>query len=279
MRLIRSEFLKIRTTNVWWLFALGALGLLALAFTFNALQMHFGVLHPSPEQQQNTSPQEAAQLAGMRAPAALTAFMVTSGQYFGLLFVLLIGIITVTNEFHHQTATTTFLATPHRTAVIVAKTVAAGIFGVLLWIVTTLLTIPATLIFLNAEKIHPALDDSAVIRAIALNLLAYVLWALIGVGFGVLIRSQIGSTVTAMVVYTVGTLAVSIIVRVLVNVLHWDWVDKVQWAFPSIASGLMVNGVDLPGQPHYWVGGLVLLAWAAVTGLIGTLITRTRDIS
>ena len=279
MRLIRSEFLKIRTTNVWWLFALGALVLLALAFAIDALNMHFGVIHPPAEAQQNMDPDQAAQLAALNTPAALTAYMVTAGQYFGLMFVLLIGIITVTNEFHHQTATTTFLATPHRTAVIAAKTVAAGIFGVLLWLVTTLITIPATIIFLNAKGVKPAFGDSAVIRSIALNLVAYVLWALIGVGIGVLIRSQIGATVTAMVVYTVGTIAVSIIVAVLTNLLHWDWIDKVQWAVPSIASGLMVSGVDLPGQPHYWVGGLVLLAWAAVTGLIGTLITRTRDIS
>src|SRR5262245_19357405 len=151
MRLIRSEFLKIRTTNVWWLFALGALVLLALAFTINALQMHFGVLHPPEGSQEGVDAEQAAQLAVLAKPAALTSFMVTSGQYFGLMFVLLIGIITVTNEFHHQTATATFLATPHRTAVIMAKSAAAGIFGVLLWLVTTALTIPATLIFLNAE--------------------------------------------------------------------------------------------------------------------------------
>lgn len=279
MRLIRSEFLKIRTTNVWWLFALGALALLVLSFAINALNMHFGVINPPEGSQEGIDPQQAATLAALKAPAALTSYMVTSGQYFGLMFVLLIGIITVTNEFHHQTATTTFLATPHRTSVILAKTAASAIFGVLLFVVTTALTIPATAIFLKAEGITPAFGDEAVIRAVALNLLAYVLWALIGVGIGVLIRSQIGATVTAMVVYTVGTLAVTIIVGVLVNLLHWDWVDNVQWAVPSIASGLMVSGIDLPGQPHYWVGALVLVAWAAVTGFIGTLITRTRDIS
>jgi ABC-2 type transport system permease protein len=279
MRLIRSEFLKIRTTNVWWLFAMGALLLLALAFAINALNMHFGVLNPPPEAQQGIDAEQAAQLAALKAPAALTSYMVTSGQYFGLMFVMLIGIITITNEFYHQTATTTFLATPHRTAVIMAKTVAAGIFGALLWAITTAITIPATIIFLNAEGVEPALGDSAVLRAIGLNLVAYVLWALIGIGIGVLIRSQVGATVTAMVVYTVGTIAVAIIIQVLVNLLHWDWIEDAQWAFPSIASGLMVSGVDLPGQPHYWIGGLILLGWAAVTGLIGTLITRTRDIS
>lgn len=276
MRLIRSEFLKIRTTNLWWLFLLGALALLALAFTINAFQLDF-VLDPPAEAQ--LDPQTEAQFAVLRTPAAMTSFLVTSGQYFGLMFVLLIGIITVTNEFHHQTATATFLASPHRTAVILAKTVAAGVFGVILWAITTAINIPATAWYLNLQDAPSAFGDAAVQRAIALNLLAYILWALIGVGIGVLIRSQIGATVTAMVLYTVGTIAVAIIVQILISQFGWDWAENVQWAFPSIASSLMVSGVDVPEQPHYWVGGLILLAWALVTGFIGTLITRTRDIS
>ena len=34
-------------------------------------------------------------------------------------------------------------------------------------------------------------------RALLFNLLAYVLWAILGVGLGVLIRSQIGAVITA----------------------------------------------------------------------------------
>ncbi|MBV1853867.1 ABC transporter permease subunit [Catellatospora tritici] len=279
MNLIRSEFLKIRTTNVWWLFSIGALGLLVLSFALNAFQMHFTVLDPPPEMTTGGNPETGAQLAALAKPVALTSYMVTSGQYFGMMFVMLIGIITVTNEFYHQTATTTFLATPHRSAVILAKAAVGGFFGIVLWLVTTALTIPATIVFVNAEGVTPALGDWEVIRAILLNGLAYALWALIGIGIGVLIRSQIGATITAMVVYTVGTIAVSIIINVLYNLLHWDWVNNIQWAMPSLASNLMTSGTDLPGQPHYWVGALILLAWALVTGLIGTLLTRTRDVS
>ncbi|MEU8006790.1 ABC transporter permease subunit [Catellatospora sp. NPDC049111] len=278
MRLIRSEFLKIRTTNVWWLFALGAFGLLLLAFAINALNMHF-VLDQPAEMAEGMDPEGAAAMSALAEPVALTSYMVTSGQYFGLMFVMLLGIITVTNEYHHQTATTTFLATPHRTSVILAKAAAGGVFGVVLWLVTTAITVPATAIFLNSENITPALGDWDVIRAILLNGLAYALWALIGIGIGVLIRSQIGATITAMVMYTVGTIAVSIIVNVLTNLLEWDWLANVQWAMPSLASTLMTSGADLPGQPRYWVGALVLVAWALVTGLIGTLLTRTRDVS
>ncbi|MEU7820305.1 ABC transporter permease subunit [Catellatospora sp. NPDC049133] len=278
MRLIRSEFLKIRTTNVWWLFALGAFGLLLLAFAINALNMHFVIEQPA-EMAEGMDPEGMAAMSALVEPVALTSYMVTSGQYFGLMFVMLLGIITVTNEYHHQTATTTFLATPHRTSVILAKAAAGGVFGVVLWLVTTAITVPATAIFLNSENITPALGDWDVIRAILLNGLAYALWALIGIGIGVLIRSQIGATITAMVMYTVGTIAVSIIVNVLTNLLEWDWLANVQWAMPSLASTLMTSGADLPGQPSYWVGALVLVAWALVTGLIGTLLTRTRDVS
>ncbi|GAA1368798.1 ABC transporter permease subunit [Catellatospora chokoriensis] len=278
MRLVRSEFLKIRTTNVWWLFALGAMGLLVVAFAANALNMHF-VLEPPTEAGQTMDPEQAAVLKALADPVALTSYMVTSGQYFGLMFVMLLGIITVTNEFHHQTATTTFLSTPHRTSVIVAKAVAGGVFGIVLWLVTTALTVPATAIFLESEGITPALGDSEVIRAVLLNGLAYALWALIGIGIGVLIRSQIGATVTAMVVYTVGTAAVSIIVNLLTTALDWDWLANVQWAMPSLASNLMTSGANLPGQPAYWVGALVLVGWAVVTGLVGTLLTRSRDVS
>ena len=39
----------------------------------------------------------------------------TSGQFFGLVLVMLLGILVITNEFQYQTATATFLTTPHRT--------------------------------------------------------------------------------------------------------------------------------------------------------------------
>jgi ABC-2 type transport system permease protein len=274
MRLVRSEFLKIRTTNVWWLFALGAFGLLLLSFLVNALNLHFALNPP-----EGLDPQQQGQLEALVSPKVMTAYLATSGQYFGLMFVMLLGIITITNEFHHQTATTTFLTTPHRTAVVSAKAVAAAIFGAIIFVVTTIITLPATAIFMNAEGVTPVLGDWTVVRSVLLNGLAYGLWALIGVGIGVLIRSQIGATVTALVLYLVGTAAVSIIASLLATWLNADWIEDLTWGLPAQASGLMVSGDSLPGQPQYWVGAIVLIGWAAITGVLGTLIIRTRDIS
>jgi ABC-2 type transport system permease protein len=277
LNLVRSEFLKLRTTNAWWLFGLGAFAMLALAFFANAVSAHFTLSEDSSVE--GLSAEEAAQFEATRDVVFQAANLYTSGQFFGLLFVMLIGIVLITSEFHHQTVTTTFLTTPHRTAVILSKLGVAALTGAFFWLVTTAINIPATMIFLGTEDVSHHFGDWPVTRAILLNLVAYLLWGVLGVGFGVLIRSQIGATVTAVLLYLLGTLAVGILFTLFANWLNADWIENLQFGLPSIASGLMVTGTNIPGQPQFWVGAVVLVAWAVVTGTIGTMITRKRDIS
>jgi ABC-2 type transport system permease protein len=276
MRLVKAEFRKLLTTNTWWLFALGAFVTWAATFALNALFAHFTLTQTPPS---DMSPEDAANLAAVSDQVYQAANLYTSGQFCGLLFVVLLGILMVTNEFHHQTATATFLATPHRTSVISAKLGVASIIGVLFWLITTALNIPATMIFFQTENMASHLGDSSVQRAILLNGVAYLLWGIFGVGIGVLMRSQIAATVTAVLAYVLGTAIVGFLFTLLSQALDQPWINDVQYALPSIASGLMVAGADLPDQPSYWVGGVILVAWAVVTGGVGTLITRTRDIS
>lgn len=276
IRLIRSEFLKLRSTNGWWLFLLGALLMLVLAILFNWLQADFAFSEGVPDE---VSGDDVATFEASRNPIFQAANLYTSGQFFGLMFVMLVGIVIVTSEFQHQTATTTFLTTPHRTAVILAKLSMAALFGAALWLVSLVINIPATIGILSVYDVSDLLGEWPVQRAILLNLLAYALWGVLGVGLGVLIRSQIAATVTATVLYLIGTTAVTILVTVLQNWLEWEWIDETQYVMPSVASTLMVGGTSLPGQPPYWVGALILVGWAIVTGTIGTLITRRRDVS
>lgn len=276
VRLIRSEYVKLRSTNTWWLFLLGALVMVGIAILFNWLQADFAFSQETPE---DVSAEDAASLEAQRNPLFQAANLYTSGQFFGLLFVMIVGVIIVTNEFHHQTATATFLTTPHRTAVILSKLVVAALFGAGLWLVSLLINIPATIGILSAYDQPSLLGEWAVQRSILLNLLAYALWGVLGIGLGVLIRSQIGATITAAVLYLIGTTVITLGLFLLQNWLDWEWIDELQYAFPSVASGLMVSGASLPGQPPYWVGALILLGWALVTGVIGTIITRRRDIS
>ncbi|MEV0805830.1 ABC transporter permease [Micromonospora sp. NPDC050200] len=277
MNLVRSELLKIRTTNTWWLFGLGALVTLALAFLVNAVN---AVMYLSgPQDLEGVPAEQAEQLRASANEVYQAANLFTSGQYFGLLFVLLLGIIVVTNEFYHQTATTTFLTTPHRTVVVTAKLVTSALIGAFFWLVTTVLTVPATLIFFAVKGWDAHLGDWDITRAILLNLLAYLLWGVFGVGFGVLIRSQIGATITAVVLYLVGTTAANVVFFLLQQWLEWDWIGKLAVIVPSTASSLMISGTELPGNPPQWVGAAVLIAYAVVTSTAGSLIMRRRDIA
>ncbi|GIF78254.1 ABC transporter permease subunit [Asanoa siamensis] len=276
MRLVKAEVVKLLTTNTWWLFALGAFVTWMATFALNATVAHFTMGASTPE---GASAEDAANLAVVGDQIYQAANLYTSGQLFGLLFVVLLGIVMVTSEFYHQTVTSTFLTTPHRTAVISAKLIVAGFAGLLFWVVTTGLNIPATMIFLQAENLPTHLGDADVLRAILLNGLAYVLWGIFGVGIGVLIRSQVAATVTAVLAYLLGTALIGVLFTLLAGWLDQDWIEKIQYGLPSVASSLMVAGRNLPNQPDYWVGAVVLIVWAVVTGTIGTLITRKRDIS
>ncbi|MEH1123585.1 ABC transporter permease [Micromonospora sp. CPCC 206061] len=275
MNLIRAELLKIRTTNTWWVFLLITLPLWGLTLLINGLQTAFLL---DPGSTEGMSAEDAEQIIAASDPANVAANLYTNGQFFGVAIVMLLGAIVVTNEYFHQTVTTTFLTTPHRTRVVLAKLFAAGVFGLVLWVVTTAANLPIGALIMGANDEAAHLGDGAVWRAISLNALAYLLWAIFGVGFGVLIRSQIGATITALVLYFAGYVGAAIFFTVLAD-RFGDWFNNLQLLVPSLASQLMVSGTDLPGNPPQWAGALVLIGYAIVAGTVGTLLMRTRDIS
>src|SRR5690349_9007295 len=122
-RLLRSELLKIRTTNTWWLLGLGSVLTTGLALLINCERAAF-YLHETFTVPQGASPAEVEQarqaFAAQHQVLTQATNIFTSGQLFGCLFVALLGVLLITNEYYHQMATTTYLATPHRTKVVVA---------------------------------------------------------------------------------------------------------------------------------------------------------------
>jgi ABC-type transport system involved in multi-copper enzyme maturation permease subunit len=280
--LVRSEFRKIFTTNTWWVFLISVVALTSLSFALNALQAH-AVLHaPAPQvppgataaQQQRIE----ANFAARSNLAYQAANLYTSGQYFGLLFVLLLGILVVTNEFFHQTATATFLVTPRRTWVIAGKLTATIVSAAVLCIGIMALSVIAGVIFLSIDGEGYALTDPAVIRALALNLLAYGIWAVFGVGFGTLIRNQLAAVIVALALYLVASQVAAAIISLIAFLTHADWVMKLAVLVPSVASQVMITGADLPGNPPQWLGAVVLVAYAVAAGGVGTLLMRSRDV-
>jgi ABC-2 type transport system permease protein len=291
MNLIRSELMKIRSTNVWWLFGIGIVFFTGLALL---LWLIFG--NEQINQMENAAnfvppqgdipPEQAEQMRVFlsdktRVLHAIATNVYTAGQFFGVMFVSLLGAILFTNENFHQTATATFLTTPQRTKVILAKFATAILFAGFFWILTTGIDFAAGSVFFSAQGYPNQLGEWPVTRAILMNGLAYGLWAVLGVGLGVLIRNQIGTVVTLAVTYVIGTQAVQIIFTLIHEFwIKKDWVMDAMVAWPSVASQVMVSSEPVfEGSPKWWVGAVVLIGYGLVFGLIGTLLTRRRDIS
>jgi ABC-type transport system involved in multi-copper enzyme maturation permease subunit len=272
VNLVRAELFKIRTTAVWWILGIVLVPLYAASVLVNWAQFSSA----SPDQAATDSQSE--QIRAALEPINVATSMYTSGQYFGVLIVLLLSAIIVTSEFFHLTATATFLVTPRRETVIAAKFVAAAICGLAVWLITTVLNMIVVPPIMHQLGLGSTLGSGAVWRAIGLNALAFGLWAVLGVGLGVLIRNQLAATLVLSIVYTVGSTAAGVIFLLLSRYVA-EWFDKLQVLIPTSASQLMLSGTELPGNPPRWVGAVVLIGYAVVAGAVGTMLTKRRDIS
>ena len=279
LRLVRAEIMKIRTTRTWWLFLAGFTVFTVLALTSNGFSHHFQ-LYP----QQDTSDRaqalvQAAQARTSAGVAAIAASMMTSGQLLGVLFVMLLGTLIVTQEFAHQTAAATFSIVPRRSAVIIAKLAAAACFGALFWLVATVLSGVVTPLYLYSQHVSTPLTGWTVVRSVLLNLLAFVLWAVFGLGLGALIRSQVGSVVTGMAVYLGGFAAVELISHSIYYFYRQGWVLGVPVVAPSVASDVMITpGRAFPHAPPQWAGLVVMTGYVLVLTACGIVATCRRDV-
>lgn len=290
-RLLRAELLKARTTNLWWIFGLLAVLAVAAALAVNCWLASIDIDNARNPDPNAEIPAEllgpSTDVAGVVARNAANIY--TSGQYFGLLLIMLFGALLITNEYFHQTATSTFLATPRRTRVVLAKLGAAAVVAVAGWAVVTVVSVAVGAFFLSGVLGEStALGVWAVQRSILMNLLAYVVWAILGIGLGALLRNQLAATLTGAGLYFLGSQAVQLVFVAIYLVIEHPLVIKAMVLAPSVASQVMISAepaafwFDEDGPilgPQWWVGLIVLLAYGLVAGVVGTLLIRRRDIA
>jgi ABC-2 type transport system permease protein len=280
---VSAEIMKITTTGTWLWLLLGVVLFTALALWTNGVSHHF-TLHPDLSSMgAEARAQAVAQAAQSRSPAgqvAIAANMITSGQFLGVLFAMLLGVLVVTSETAHHTATVTFLTTPRRSAVIAAKLLAAACFGALFWLVSTAMTAIATPVYLSSQHLTVSVTDWVVTRSVLLNLLVYVLWACFGLGLGAMVDSQLGAVITGIGSYLAGLAVVEVLFHALYSVYHHGWVLGASVIAPAVASTVAITpGRAFAHAPPQWAGVLVLAGYAGALTAAGMLRTSRRDVS
>jgi ABC-2 type transport system permease protein len=277
VRLVRAEFMKIRTTETGWLFLAGFIVFTAMALTING----FGIHHQLYPQQGLNGPQALAEAARSRTPAgvaAIAASMMTSGQRVGVIFALLLGVLVVTSEFANQTAAVTFVTVPRRATVMMAKLAAAACCGALFWLVGTVIAAVATPPFLYTQHISMSLAGWTVARSVLLNLLAFVAWGVFGLGLGAVLRSQMASVIGAIVVYA-GSFGTELVFTALYNLFHQGWMLGAPVIGPAVASEVMTtSGPAFPYAPPAWVGGIIMIGYTVALVAGGIVLTKRRDV-
>jgi ABC-2 type transport system permease protein len=285
VRLVAAEVLKIRTTRAWWLFVGGFTLVSALAVPFGWASNN-NVLHPSLFDYPAGASRDAviAQAVSARTAsgaAALATSMMTSGQFLLVLITLLLGVYVATSEYSARTMTSTFLVEPRRPRVVLAKVIVSGLFGAAFWAIATAVDGVATPIFLAAEHLpSSAFSSPTVLRATAMGLLAFVLWALLGLGLGAVLRSQVVAVVAAIAVYAGGFAVVELIIHLLYDAFHASWLLSLAILAPAQASNVMITaGHAFPHAPPWWVGGLVLAAYGVALAAFGAASISRSDVA
>ena len=159
-----------------------------------------------------------------------------------------------------------------------AKVIALLGIGAVYGIISLVGSVIAGAIILSAKGFEP-FPTSGVFRTLALSLLVLGLWALIGLGAGILIPNQVAALLIAI--------GVAWIIEPLAGfgLSFWEFGrEHIVQYLPSAATQAMVNGVSQGGdnatQPLAWWGGaLVLTAYAAVLAGVGSWRTIRSDIS
>lgn len=270
---LTTEYRKIVTTRLWWVLLLVMVGYMV----FIAGIMAWAFTQGGGAGGMGTAPGGSGEAAAM-PPDAVVRTVYTIAVTFGYVFPVVVGALSVTTEFRHQTITPTLLAEPRRTVVLAAKLLAGAAIGVVFGVVGTLVTAGTGAGVLAALGEPTFLDQAGTWRTLALSALALAMWSVVGVALGTVLTNQ----VAAIVVLIAFTQFVEPVLRFVLGVTSWG--KDVASYLPG-AAGEAVSGGSFYAEAGmgtllpWWQGLLVLAAYALVLAVLGRVTTLRRDIT
>lgn len=247
MNLLSAELLKLRTTRPPYWLLLVTLAIAGLS---------------------------AAGLVGSGSLDEDRALALAQGASFGSMFVTVLGILIVTNEYRHGTVMTTFLAEPRRVRVLAAKIATALLAGVGFALASAAVAAAVALPWLAARDEALALDGQA-LEAVVRLVLAFALSAALGAAVGAIVQSQVGAIVLTFVWF----LILESIVGVVSSWLLTDFgePDPVSPYLLGSVLGGIVGGQGSEYVHDAPTATLLAVVYVAVLAAVGAAVMTRRD--
>jgi len=244
-RLVAAELVKFRTTRAAMGYLLAVLALVGLG---------------------------AAGTVGGAKPAELgtSGFShdVLSASVVAAIVVCLVGIISVTSEWRHGTVTRTFLVTPRRVRVVVAKELWIALLAAFLALVALVVAILVAVIWLSIDGSPSLVLGPEHARYAGRLVLVAVLWGMFGVGIGTLVQSQTFAVVGAVIwVLLVENLVLGLLTLVDAGGIADYLPGRALSSFGGTEGGLSTGA-----------GGVVAAGWVLALGALGAWRVSRQDI-
>jgi ABC-2 type transport system permease protein len=256
----------------------GAWSLMVAAFAFVVPYIVYLTLDPSQAS-------EREELLAVVLPEQAAATAISSYPMFGGAVMLVLGVLVSGSEYRWNTWTSRFTQGPSRTAVTLAKLVAAAAAAAAAAVLALLVALASSMVIASLagrSLAPPALGE--VLVALGGAVLLATTWAMVGVALGMVFR---GAT-SALAVGLVWTLGLE---NAVVGVARLaSWLDPVTGALLGPASGSLVAALGAPTQGDGGSPGVaahtsgvvavvVLACYLLAACALSTWLARRRDIT
>lgn len=192
-----------------------------------------------------------------------------SGLFLAQIAVGVLGVLVITSEYATGQIRATLAATPQRLTVLAAK---AATFVTVVFAVGLVASFSAFGVgqgIFSAKGLGASLSDPEVARAVIGGALYLAAVGLLGLGLGTIFRRTAGA-VSAFV-------GLLVIIPLVATFFPASWNDIVGRYFPARAGMAVFNVMPDPTSLSPWTGFAVLLAYAAVSLIVGGLLLARRD--
>ncbi|WP_434759163.1 hypothetical protein [Enemella sp. A6] len=265
---MKSEWLKMATTKMMWIM----LGLVVLLMIIGGVG--FGALF------QFATGDPGIIFNDPSIPPAVW----TAGHQMARIPALIVGALAMSNEYRHKTLIDSYLAVPHRFIVVGAKALMVFLVGLVMGVLGNLAGYAVSIPFLTMNDAPLLLDEAETWKILAMSSLTMGLWALLGMGFGILVRNMIAAVLLgvgfAYILEPIATAVFMALTQFYPDAGIWTILHNLM---PSAATMVSIGVTNpLAGSPAdpfpQWGSVLVLLGWCVVPALLGAIFTVRRDV-